>query len=222
MVKTFVDFLVEPIQGEAGVIIPPDGYYKEISRICKQFNVLLIADDIQSGLGRTGYLTSMEYENVRPDVVLLGKALGGGFLPISAVLSDKQHMLFEPGTHGSTYGGNALSSVVAIEALQVIQRENLCRKSIESGKILLAALMLEKQRYPFIRSVRGRGLFQAIELDPTHKFSALELCMKFKEKGLLAKPTHENIIRLAPPLSIEPHQLNECIQIISKSLREIE
>lgn len=220
--KNVCGFLVEPIQGEAGVIIPPDGYYKEISRICKQFNVLLIADDIQAGLGRTGYLTSMEYENVRPDVVLLGKALGGGFLPISAVLSDKQHMLFEPGTHGSTYGGNALSSVVAIEALQVIQRENLCRKSIESGKILLAALMLEKQRYPFIRSVRGRGLFQAIELDPTHKFSALELCMKFKEKGLLAKPTHENIIRLAPPLSIEPHQLNECIQIISKSLREIE
>jgi len=215
-------FLFEPIQGEAGIKIPPDGYYTEVSALCKKHNVLCIADEVQSGLGRTGYMLAVQYENIRPDVVILGKALGGGFLPISCVLSDHAHMVFEPGTHGSTYGGNPLASAVGIEALEVIRREKLCVESLHLGKILLSALQEEQKKYPFVKEVRGRGLFTAIELDPKHHKSAWDLCIIFKENGLLAKPTHENIIRLAPPLTIGEAHLQECIKIIRKSLKQIE
>jgi len=220
--KNVCAFLFEPIQGEAGIIVPPDGYYKEISALCKKYNVLLIADEIQTGLGRTGYMLATDYEKVRPDVVLLGKALGGGFLPISCVICDKEHMVFEPGTHGSTYGGNALASAVAIESLEVIRREKLCERSAELGTILKTSLLKEKEKYPFITHVRGRGLLNAIELNPKHHKSAWDLCLVMKDNGLLAKPTHENIIRFAPPLIIEKDQLQECINIISLSLKKIE
>jgi ornithine--oxo-acid transaminase len=220
--KNVCGFLVEPIQGEAGIIIPPDGYYRDIAALCKKHNVLLIDDEIQNGIGRTGHMLAMDHEKVRPDVVLLGKALGGGFLPISAVLSDKQHMLFEPGTHGSTYGGNPLAAMVAIESLQVLEREKLCDNAVTLGKQLTEALNKLKETYPFVTHVRGRGLLSAIELDPKHKKSAWDLCLIFKENGLLAKPTHKNIIRLAPPLVITKSQLTECINIIGKSLKQIE
>jgi len=220
--KNVCGFLVEPIQGEAGILIPPEGYYKEISALCKKHNVLLISDEIQTGLGRTGHMLAMDHEKVRPDVVLLGKALGGGFLPISVVLSDKQHMLFEPGTHGSTYGGNALASVVAVESLEVLKREKLSENAQTLGKHLVESLTNLKKTFPFVTKVRGRGLLCAIELDPKHKKTAWDLCLIFKENGLLAKPTHENIIRLAPPLVITKSQLTECINIISKSLKQIE
>jgi len=220
--KNVCGFLFEPIQGEAGIMVPPAGYYQEISKLCKKHNVLLIADEIQTGLGRTGYMLAVEHEKIRPDVVLLGKALGGGFLPISCVLSDKQHMVFRPGTHGSTYGGNALASVVAVESLEVIKREKLCEKSLELGKILSKELLNEKNKYPFIKAVRGRGLLQALELDPKHHKTAWDFCMKLKDNGLLAKPTHDNIVRFAPPLVITNKQLDECINIIRKSLKSIE
>lgn len=220
--KNVCGFIFEPIQGEAGILIPPDGYYKEVSALCKKHNVLCIADEVQTGLGRTGYMLAVDYEAIRPDVVILGKALGGGFLPISAVLSDKEHMVFEPGTHGSTYGGNSLASAVAIESLEVIKRENLCGQAAELGKILLTALKEEQRKYPFVKKVRGRGLLNAIEIDPTHHKSAWDLCIAFKDNGLLAKPTHETIIRLAPPLNIGKSNLEECIKIIRKSLKEIE
>jgi len=220
--KNVCGFLVEPIQGEAGIMIPPEGYYRDIAALCKKHNVLLIDDEIQTGLGRTGHMLAMDHEKVRPDVVLLGKALGGGFLPISAVLSDKQHMLFEPGTHGSTYGGNPLASMVAIESLKVLDREKLCDNAVTLGKQLTDSLNKLKETFPFVTHVRGRGLLSAIELDPKHKKSAWDLCLIFKENGLLAKPTHENIIRLAPPLVITKSQLTECINIIGKSLKQIE
>jgi ornithine--oxo-acid transaminase len=220
--KNVCGFLVEPIQGEAGIIIPPEGYYRDIAALCKKHNVLLIDDEIQTGLGRTGHMLAMDHEKVRPDVVLLGKALGGGFLPISAVLSDKQHMLFEPGTHGSTYGGNPLAATVAIESLEVLHREKLCDHAVTLGKHLTQELNKLKETYPFVTHVRGRGLLNAIELDRNHKKSAWDLCLIFKENGLLAKPTHENIIRLAPPLVITKDQLTECIKIIGKSLKQIE
>lgn len=216
-------FLVEPIQGEAGVVIPDEGYLKQCYELCKQHNVLFIADEIQTGLGRTGRLLASEWEDIRPDIVVLGKAISGGVLPLSAILADAEVMLcIQPGEHGSTYGGNPLASAVGIAALEVIKQEKLVERAEQMGNKLLSTLRKFQDEFPFIKSVRGRGLFCAIEMDPEYTRTAWDVCMALKKNGLLAKPTHETIIRLAPPLVITESEMNECIKIIDKSLREIQ
>jgi ornithine--oxo-acid transaminase len=191
-------FLVEPIQGEAGILIPPAGYLKEIAAICKEKNVLLILDEIQSGLGRTGKMFAFEHEGIRPDVVTIGKALSGGFYPVSAVLASREVLgLFQPGDHGSTFGGNPLACAIARASLRVIVDERLSERSAELGPFFLAEL--EKIQSPAIKTIRGRGLWLAIELnEPARRF-----CEALKHEGILCKETHGNIIRLAPPLIIE-------------------
>ncbi|CAL8148014.1 unnamed protein product [Prunus armeniaca] len=199
-------FLFEPIQGEAGVIIPPDGYLKSVRELCSKYNILMIADEIQSGLARSGKMLACDWEEVRPDVVVLGKALGGGVIPVSAVLSDKDVMLcIQPGEHGSTFGGNPLASAVAVASLDVIRDERLSERSAQMGQELRNQLLQIQQQYPnYIKEVRGRGLFNAVELNSKNLFpvSAYDICLKLKERGILAKPTHDTIIRLTPPLSM--------------------
>ncbi|XP_064986366.1 ornithine aminotransferase, mitochondrial-like [Musa acuminata AAA Group] len=206
-------FLFEPIQGEAGVIIPPDGYLKSVRDLCSRHNILMIADEIQTGIARTGKMLACEWENVRPDVVILGKALGAGVIPVSAVLADKEIMLcIKPGEHGSTFGGNPLASAVAVAALDVIRDEGLTERAAKLGQELRDQLMKIQQRFPhIIKEVRGRGLLNAVDLNNKALFpvSAYDLCIKLKERGILAKPTHDTIIRLAPPLTISMEELNE-------------
>ncbi|XP_004137365.1 ornithine aminotransferase, mitochondrial isoform X1 [Cucumis sativus] len=206
-------FLFEPIQGEAGVIIPPDGYLKAVRDLCTKYNILMIADEIQSGLARSGKLLACDWENVRPDLVILGKALGGGVIPVSAVLADKEVMLcIQPGEHGSTFGGNPLASAVAIASLEVIKDERLAERSAKLGEELKEQLIKIQERFPqYIKNVRGRGLFNAVELKgkALSPVSAYDICMKLKERGVLAKPTHDTIIRLTPPLSISLDELKE-------------
>ncbi|KAJ9691052.1 hypothetical protein PVL29_013292 [Vitis rotundifolia] len=206
-------FLFEPIQGEAGVIIPPDGYLKAVRELCSKFNILMIADEIQSGLARSGRMLACDWEEVRPDVVILGKALGGGVMPVSAVLADKDVMLsIQPGEHGSTFGGNPLASAVAVASLDVITEEGLSERSDQMGQELRNQLMKIHQLFPnFIKEVRGKGLFNAVELNSKALFpvSAYDICLKLKERGVLAKPTHDTIIRLTPPLSISLDELQE-------------
>ncbi|MGZ3866393.1 MAG: ornithine--oxo-acid transaminase [Bacteroidia bacterium] len=210
-------FLVEPIQGEAGVIVPDAGYLKACSDLCKKNNVLFIADEIQSGLGRTGKMLACDRENVRPDILILGKALSGGMYPVSAVLADDDiMMLIKPGQHGSTYGGNPLACKVAIAALEVLKEEKLAERSEYLGNILRDEL--NKINSPLIKEVRGRGLFNALEIEETPGKTAWEVCMKMAEKGLLAKPTHGNIIRFAPPLVITEEQILDCARIIKESI----
>lgn len=214
-------FLFEPIQGEAGVIIPPDGYLKAVRELCSKFNILMIADEIQSGLGRSGRMVACDWEEVRPDVVILGKALGGGVIPVSAVLADKDVMLsIQPGEHGSTFGGNPLASAVAVASLDVITEEGLSERSDQMGQELRNQLMKIHQLFPnFIKEVRGKGLFNAVELNSKALFpvSAYDICLKLKERGVLAKPTHDTIIRLTPPLSISLDELQEG----SNALRDV-
>lgn len=214
-------FLFEPIQGEAGVIIPPDGYLKAVRELCSKFNILMIADEIQSGLGRSGRMLACEWEEVRPDVVILGKALGGGVIAVSAVLADKDVMLsIQPGEHGSTFGGNPLASAVAVASLDVITEEGLSERSDQMGQELRNQLMKIHQLFPkFIKEVRGKGLFNAVELNSKALFpvSAYDICLKLKERGVLAKPTHDTIIRLTPPLSISLDELQEG----SNALRDV-
>ncbi|XP_034698338.1 ornithine aminotransferase, mitochondrial [Vitis riparia] len=214
-------FLFEPIQGEAGVIIPPDGYLKAVRELCSKFNILMIADEIQSGLGRSGRMLACEWEEVRPDVVILGKALGGGVIAVSAVLADKDVMLsIQPGEHGSTFGGNPLASAVAVASLDVITEEGLSERSNQMGQELRNQLMKIHQLFPnFIKEVRGKGLFNAVELNSKALFpvSAYDICLKLKERGVLAKPTHDTIIRLTPPLSISLDELQEG----SNALRDV-
>lgn len=214
-------FLFEPIQGEAGVIIPPDGYLKAVRELCSKFNILMIADEIQSGLGRSGRMLACEWEEVRPDVVILGKALGGGVIAVSAVLADKDVMLsIQPGEHGSTFGGNPLASAVAVASLDVITEEGLSERSNQMGQELRNQLMKIHQLFPnFIKEVRGKGLFNAVELNNKALFpvSAYDICLKLKERGVLAKPTHDTIIRLTPPLSISLDELQEG----SNALRDV-
>lgn len=214
-------FLFEPIQGEAGVIIPPDGYLKAVRELCSKFNILMIADEIQSGLGRSGRMLACEWEEVRPDVVILGKALGGGVIAVSAVLADKDVMLsIQPGEHGSTFGGNPLASAVAVASLDVITEEGLSERSDQMGQELRNQLMKIHQQFPnFIKEVRGKGLFNAVELNNKALFpvSAYDICLKLKERGVLAKPTHDTIIRLTPPLSISLDELQEG----SNALRDV-
>ncbi|GAF12687.1 ornithine aminotransferase [Bacillus sp. JCM 19045] len=202
-------FLVEPIQGEAGIIIPPEGYLKQVRDLCSKHNVLFIADEIQSGLGRTGELFACDHEAVEPDMFILGKALGGGVMPVSAVAASKDVLgVFEPGSHGSTFGGNPLACAVAIEALNVLEEERLVENAKELGTYFMDEL--NQLTHSSIREVRGKGLFIGIELtEPARPF-----CEKLKEKGLLCKETHENVIRFAPPLIITKEELQEALDHI--------
>jgi ornithine--oxo-acid transaminase len=212
-----VAFLVEPIQGEAGVIVPGEGYLSKAAAICKQAGVLLIADEIQTGLARTGKMLACDHEKVRPDILLLGKALSGGTMPVSAVLADDEIMLtIKPGDHGSTYGGNPLACKVAMTALQVLKDEKMAENAEMQGARFregLAAL-----HHPYISAIRGKGLFNAIVIDHPVPGTAWDICMALKENGLLAKPTHGDRIRFAPPLPITAPQIDECLGLIEQSL----
>jgi ornithine--oxo-acid transaminase len=214
---TVAGFLVEPIQGEAGVVVPDEGYLRNAYTLCQEANALFIADEIQTGLARTGKLLACDHEDVHPDILILGKALSGGFLPVSAVLANDDIMLtIKPGEHGSTYGGNPLACKVAIASLQVLQDENLASNAAELGDYFRR--QLNDLRSPFIKTVRGKGLLNAIIIEHANKEAAWDLCLQLKENGLLAKPTHGDKIRLAPPLVISRDQIDECLGIIEKSL----
>jgi ornithine--oxo-acid transaminase len=211
-------FLVEPIQGEAGVVVPDDGYLAKASQYCRDANVLFIADEIQTGLCRTGKMLCCDHENVRADMLILGKALSGGTLPISAVLADDEVMLtIEPGDHGSTYGGNPLACKIAMEALTVLKEEGMAENAAKMGEILRNELSSLKSE--FISMVRGKGLLNAIVIEHPNADAAWALCLRLKENGVLAKPTHGDKIRLAPPLTITEEQIMECVSAIRKSLR---
>ena len=215
--KNVAGFLVEPIQGEAGVKVPDDGYLSKAKQLCEQANVLFIADEIQTGLARTGKTLACDHENVRPDILLLGKALSGGMMPVSAVLADDEIMLtIKPGEHGSTYGGSPLACKTAITALQVLKEERMAENAGAMGEILRSELVSLQSNH--IHIVRGKGLLNAIVIEHTNKDAAWDLCLQLKENGLLAKPTHGDKIRFAPPLIITKEQILECVQIIGKSL----
>ena len=207
-------FLVEPMQGEGGIIIPPDGYLKRCHKICRDKNVLLIADEIQTGLGRTGKFLACDHENVKPDALILGKALGGGILPVSMLLAKKEVMeIFVPGTHGSTFGGNPLAAAVGIEALNVIVEEQFAKRSYELGEYLLNEVA--KIESPLIAEVRGSGLWVGIEVDPTLG-SAREICERLMRRGILTKETHETVVRLAPPLIVEQEEIDWAVSQIKE------
>ena len=211
-------FLVEPIQGEAGVYVPDEGYLKNASELCKKYNVLFVADEVQTGIARTGKLIACHHENVQPDILILGKALSGGMYPVSAVLANNEIMkVIHPGQHGSTFGGNPLACAVAIAALDVVEEEKLSERAEELGKFFRAEIQKIIAKTDLIYHVRGKGLLNAILVNDTPESpTAWNLCMQFAENGLLAKPTHGNIIRLAPPLVITKDQLLECVAIIEK------
>ncbi|MDQ7011891.1 MAG: ornithine--oxo-acid transaminase [Mariprofundaceae bacterium] len=212
-------FLVEPIQGEGGIIVPPDGYLAECARICRANNVLLLCDEIQTGLGRTGKLLASWHEDVRPDGAMLGKALGGGMLPVSLFLSRREIMdVFTPGDHGSTFGGNPLAATVGLEALNVLVEEGLIERSAELG-----AYMLEKLRAidsPLVRDVRGRGLYIGMEIDP-EKAGARTVCEQLMQRGILSKDTHGTVVRFAPPLVITEKQIERAVVQVKKALRSV-
>lgn len=208
-------FMVEPIQGEAGVIVPDHNYLKGVRALCTKYNVLFIADEVQTGLGRTGKMLACDHEGVKPDILILGKALSGGTIPVSAVLANNEVMLtIKPGEHGSTYGGNPLACAVAMEALKVLKDEKLSENSEALGIIFREEMNLLKNESDLITDVRGKGLFNAIVIKERNGKTALDVCLKFAENGLLAKPTHGDIIRFAPPLVINQEQLMECVNII--------
>ncbi len=214
-----VGFLVEPIQGEAGVVVPDEGYLAQAAALCKESNVLLIADEIQTGLARTGRMLACDHDNVKADILLLGKALSGGTMPVSAVLADDEIMLtIKPGEHGSTYGGNPLACKVAIAALQVLKDEKMAENSAVQGAYFRQELLAMKSEH--ISIVRGKGLFNAIVIDHADKEAAWNICMRLKDHGMLAKPTHGDRIRFAPPLLINKAQIDECLEMIKKSLNE--
>ena len=214
-------FMVEPIQGEAGVVVPDEGYLSKVKLLCEEYNVLLIADEIQTGLCRTGKMLACEHDNVRPDILVLGKALSGGVLPVSAVLADDEIMLnIKPGEHGSTYGGNPLACKVAMAALTVLKEESMAENAEAMGQLLRTRLA--ELQSPFIKLIRGKGLLNAIVIEHTNKDAAWELCMELMRNGLLAKPTHGDKIRFAPPLNITAVHIEECVQIINKSLKVLE
>lgn len=210
-------FLFEPIQGEAGVLVPDEGYYKAVRSLCTEYNVLMVADEIQTGLCRTGKMLACDHENVRPDMILLGKALSGGTIPVSAVLCDDEIMMtIKPGEHGSTYGGNPLACAVAIRSLEVLQEEKMAENAEAMGELLRNEL--KKLQSPYLSIVRGKGLLNAIVIKHDRADAAWELCLALKENGLLAKPTHGDKIRFAPPLLINKEQIMDCVQIIKQSL----
>lgn len=215
-------FLVEPIQGEAGVYVPDAGYLKKASELCQKYNVLFIADEVQTGIARTGRLIACHHEEVQPDILILGKALSGGMYPVSAVLANNAIMnVIHPGQHGSTYGGNPLACAVATAALDVVEEENLSAKAEELGQIFRKEVRKIIEKTDLIYQVRGKGLLNAILInDAQDSPTAWNLCLALKENGLLAKPTHGNIIRLAPPIVITKEQLMDCIGILEKTILE--
>ncbi len=218
--KNVAAFMMEPIQGEAGVVLPDEGYLKGVRDLCTEYNVLFIADEIQTGLARTGKMLACDHEEVRPDILILGKALSGGTMPVSAVLCDDEIMLtIKPGEHGSTYGGNPLACKVAITALQVLKEEGMAENAEAMGTLLRR--QLENLDSPYIKLVRGRGLLNAIVITHPNPGAAWNLCLALKENGLLAKPTHGDKIRFAPPLTITKDQIIECTEIIGKSLNAL-
>ncbi|HKK47186.1 MAG TPA: ornithine--oxo-acid transaminase [Balneolaceae bacterium] len=222
--KDVAGFLVEPIQGEAGVKVPSDGYLKKAAELCDKYDTLFIADEIQTGIARTGKMLCVDHEDVRPDIVILGKALSGGAYPVSAILADNEIMdCLRPGEHGSTYGGNPLACAVAMEALQVIQDENLAENADRLGKIFRKEMNKLIEETELVKLVRGKGLLNAIVInDSEDSDTAWNICLKLKENGLLAKPTHGNIIRFAPPLVMDEEQLQDCISIIEKTVKSYE
>ena len=210
-------FLVEPIQGEAGVFVPDEGYISKAFTLCKEKNVLFIADEVQTGIARTGLRLACDHENVKPDVLILGKAISGGLYPVSAVLADDDIMLcIKPNEHGSTFGGSPVACKVAIAALEVVEEERLAENADHLGKIMRNEL--SKIDSPMITTVRGKGLLNAIVIKPTDGKVAWDVCLALKDNGLLAKPTHDDIIRFAPPLIITEEQLMECVEIIKKTI----
>ena len=214
-------FLVEPIQAEAGVYVPEDGYLKKASELCKKYNVLFVADEVQTGLARTGKMLACDHENVRPDILVLGKAVSGGIYPVSCVLADDEIMLtIKPGEHGSTYGGNPIAGKVAMAALDVIQNEGLVENAERLGKIFRKEMRAIDS--PLIEIVRGKGLLNAVAIKPINGKTAWDVCLALKENGLIAKPTHEHIIRFTPPLVITEEQLMDAIEIIKTTLKEFE
>ncbi|MGH1519655.1 ornithine--oxo-acid transaminase [Chryseobacterium sp. JK1] len=215
-------FLVEPIQGEAGVYVPDENFLKSASELCKKHNVLFIADEVQTGIARTGKLIACHHEDVQPDILILGKALSGGMYPVSAVLANDNIMnVIKPGQHGSTFGGNPIACAVAVAALDVVAEENLSERAEELGKLFRAEIEKLIEKTDLITKVRGKGLLNAILINDTPDSStAWNLCLQLKENGLLAKPTHGNIIRLAPPLVITEEQLLDCVKIIEKTILE--
>ncbi|MGA1977972.1 MAG: ornithine--oxo-acid transaminase [Bacteroidales bacterium] len=219
--KNVAGFLIEPIQGEAGVFVPDEGYLKKAYDLCKKHNVLFIADEVQTGIGRTGKLLACDHEGVRPDILILGKALSGGVLPISAVLADDEIMLtIKPGEHGSTFGGNPLAAKVAIAALEVIKNENLAENADRLGKIFREEIGNIKS--DMIELVRGKGLLNAVVIRPKGGKTAWDVCLAMKEKGVIAKPTHDHIIRFAPPLVITEEQIREAIGLIKDTFKLFE
>jgi len=219
--KNIAAFMLEPIQGEAGVVVPDEGYLKTVRELCTKYNVLFIADEIQTGLARTGKMLACDHENVRPDILILGKALSGGTMPVSAVLCDDEIMMnIKPGEHGSTYGGNPLACAVAMAALQVLKDENMTENAEVMGNLLREELA--KLNSPFIKIIRGKGLLNAIVIEHKNPDASWELCLALKENGLLAKPTHGDKIRFAPPLIINKEQILDAVSIISKSLKILE
>jgi ornithine--oxo-acid transaminase len=213
-------FLVEPIQAEAGVYVPGEGYLKKAAELCKKYNVLFVADEVQTGLARTGKMLACDHEGVRPDILVLGKALSGGTYPVSCVLADDEIMLtIKPGEHGSTYGGNPVAARVAIAALDVIREENLAENASRLGEIFRKEIKSIPSK--MIESVRGKGLLNAVSIRPTNGKTAWDVCLALKENGLIAKPTHQHIIRFTPPLVITEEQLMEAIGIIRKTFDEM-
>ena len=214
-------FLVEPVQGEAGVHVPDDGYIKKAYDLCKEKNVLFIADEIQTGLARTGKMIACDHDNVHPDILVLGKALSGGVYPISAVLADDDIMLcIKPGEHGSTYGGNPIASKVGIVALEIIKNERLAENAEKLGRIFREELKKIEAEFDMVEMVRGKGLLNAMVIKPKEGKKAWDVCLVLKDNGLIAKPTHDHIIRFAPPLVITQKQIYDCINIIYKSLKQ--
>lgn len=225
LLKAFEDpnvvaFMVEPIQGEAGVVVPDDGYLKKVSALCKSKNILFIADEVQTGIARTGKMLACDHEGVKPDILILGKALSGGVLPVSAVLANDEIMLtIKPGEHGSTYGGNPLACKVAMAAMQVVLDEKLAENAEVLGEIFRSEM--RKIKSDRIQLIRGKGLFNAVVIQEKDGITALDVCIKLKENGLLAKPTHGDIIRFAPPLVINEEQLLECCSIIRRTIEAL-
>jgi ornithine--oxo-acid transaminase len=218
--RNVAGFLVEPIQAEAGVYVPEDGYLKKAADLCKKYNVLFIADEVQTGLARTGKMLACDHEGVRPDILVLGKALSGGIYPVSCVLADDEIMLtIKPGEHGSTYGGNPVAAAVSMSALDVIKDEDLVGNAERMGIIFREEMQMVKS--DMIATVRGKGLLNAIAIRPDAPKTAWQICLQMKENGIIAKPTHEHIIRFTPPLVINESQLREAIERIKKSFREM-
>lgn len=222
--KNIAGFLVEPIQGEAGVYVPSEGYLAKAKALCEKHNVLFIADEVQTGVARTGKLLAVQHENVKPDVLILGKALSGGVYPVSAVLANDTIMnVIKPGQHGSTFGGNPVAAAVAMAALEVVKEEDLTANAERLGKVFREELNKYIQKSSICTLVRGKGLLNAIVINDTEESeTAWNICMKLRDNGLLAKPTHGNIIRFAPPLVMNDTQLKECIAIIINTLKEFE